>query len=99
VFANGARPHPVAQKRSNAYGLYDMLGNVCEWTGDWMGLDYYAKSPAVDPTGPASGEARVLRGGHFLYPPMLNRASKRLWNEPGARTPIAGFRAVLAAMP
>ncbi len=96
VLANAARPHPVALKQPNAYGLYDMIGNVGEWTRDRADLGYYAKSPATDPEGPPTGVARVLRGGHYLYPPTLERASKRLWNEPGGRSPIAGFRSMLA---
>lgn len=54
----------------------------------------YARSPEIDPSGPTAGEAKVLRGGHFLYPSPPNRASKRLWGDPKDRSPIGGFPAL-----
>ena len=54
---------PVGSYPANGFGLYDMHGNVWEWCQDWYEADYYAKSPAVDPPGPASGSLRVRRGG------------------------------------
>lgn len=59
------RTHPVAQKAPNELGLYDMDGNVWEWLWDIFDSNYYRNSPADNPTGPATGPYRVMRGGAF----------------------------------
>lgn len=55
--------HPVGKKLPNAWGLFDMHGNVWQWCNDLYQEDYYAQSPEKDPRGPSKGGARVLRGG------------------------------------
>ena len=57
--------HQVGLKKPNAFGLYDMHGNVEEWCHDYYGDDYYQQSPEMDPMGPSSGSSRVLRGGSY----------------------------------
>ena len=69
--------HPVGEKRLNAWGLYDMHGNVWEWCQDWYDGDYYGKSAREDPPGPATGSIRVHRGGSWGNPAADCRSAYR----------------------
>jgi formylglycine-generating enzyme required for sulfatase activity len=90
---SGNTTHPVGEKKPNAWGLYDMHGNVWEWCQDWYDSGYYAKSPTDDPTGAATGSDRVYRGGSWGNPAGLCRSADRLGSGPGGRGSFLGFRA------
>jgi formylglycine-generating enzyme required for sulfatase activity len=79
-FNPGSRgmPHPVGEKKPNAFGLFDMHGNVWQWCNDAYGAGYYKESPRENPTGPASGDKKVLRGGAWDMAPEKCRAAYRL---------------------
>lgn len=85
--------HPVGQKKPNPWGLYDMSGNVYEWTQDWYDKSYYQSSPATDPMGPASGRFRTIRGGSWVDSRTNARVSKRDYFEDASDFHI-GFRCV-----
>ena len=84
--------YPVGQKRPNAWGLWDMHGNVWEWCADWYGANYYRGSPAEDPAGPTTGPGRVFRGGAWGCWPSDCRSANRCWFQSDARNDVLGFR-------
>ncbi|WP_426514270.1 formylglycine-generating enzyme family protein [Dactylosporangium sp. McL0621] len=88
---------PVRSYEPNAYGLWQPVGNVWEWCADWFDAAYYARSPLENPAGPASGSARVLRGGSYLcHDSYCNRYrnAARSSNTPDSSMGNAGFRTV-----
>ena len=93
---SGGRAHPVGLKRPNDYGLYDMLGNVWEWCGDWYRSDYYSRSPRRNPGGPGRGTRRVVRGGGFAHGFSYLRCGHRNSLEPDKTRGYLGFRLVLS---
>ncbi len=90
------KSQPVGRKKPNAWGLYDMHGNVWEWCADRHG-DYGAA--ATDPTGPDSGTARVLRGGSWFSEARHCRASERGRTAPSSQHQYSGFRVACDAPP
>jgi formylglycine-generating enzyme required for sulfatase activity len=87
--------HPVSFKQPNGFGLFDMLGNAWEWINDWYDGTYYSRSPAVDPPGPDAGAMHGLRGGSWMNPSNLLRASDRGRSNADLRFNYFGVRCVL----
>ena len=95
---NAAQTHPVGGKAPNAFGFYDMLGNVMEWCNDYSDGAYYYRSPLTNPTGPSTSTTRILRGGCFAnHWYIYCRSSSRIGYTPGYRYLTIGFRVARTA--
>jgi formylglycine-generating enzyme required for sulfatase activity/outer membrane protein assembly factor BamB len=89
------RSAEVGSYRPNAFGLYDMHGNVWEWCADWYGANNYKKSPVNDPPGPRTGTSRVIRGGGWRAEGASCRSAYRNADVPAGRYYVTGFRVVM----
>ncbi|MDP6044823.1 MAG: SUMF1/EgtB/PvdO family nonheme iron enzyme, partial [Phycisphaerae bacterium] len=95
---SGDKPHPVGQKKPNAWGLYDMHGNMWEWCSDWYDANAYAKAKNVNPENTTKTSARVLRGGSWVRRPHNCRAANRYGGTAGGRRlDLIGFRVVVVS--
>ena len=89
---------PVGQFKANAFGLYDMHGNVWEWCEDWYEPDIYPKDRQMDPTGPTTGKKKVQRGGGWSSDSNRLRSAARVGRDPVVyRGGYLGFRVVVEA--
>jgi eukaryotic-like serine/threonine-protein kinase len=86
------KTHPVGRKQANAFGLYDMHGNVCEWCSDLFDNYYYGQSQVDDPCGPSDGSHRVIRGGGWINVAEDCRAAFRFRSTPTGTSTNLGFR-------
>jgi formylglycine-generating enzyme required for sulfatase activity len=96
---SSGRPQPVGRKKPNAFGLYDMHGNVWEWCRDAFDDNFYAKAKNVDPENTAASRYRAQRGGSWSNDAPLCRSAVRGRSAPGDRRADFGFRVVVEAGP
>src|SRR5207249_4518099 len=89
-------PQQVGKTEPNKFGLYDMHGNLAEWCSDWYRSGAYNEAAKDNPTGPAEGDKRVIRGGSFRDPASSARSAARDGKRPSDRLDSIGFRVVYA---
>lgn len=87
--------HGTKEGGKSPYGVFHMAGNAAEWVADWYDREYYLRSPEKNPTGPESGEKRVIRGGSWNDIPAGVRSTARVAAEPSFRDLTLGFRCAL----
>ncbi|QDU64412.1 Serine/threonine-protein kinase pkn1 [Planctomycetes bacterium Pan216] len=92
--SGGKGTHPVGKKKPNDFGLYDMHGNAGEWVSDWYDATYYANSPEADPSGPKTGDFRIIRGGDWTSHHWDTMSGRRRPVRPDYRSNVVGFRVV-----
>ncbi len=90
--SSGNKPMPVASLKPNAWGLYDMIGNVWEWVDDSFDASYYKNSPTIDPSGAELSSRKSMRGGSYHCTPERVRVAIRGSNIQHKSMSVLGFR-------